>query len=76
MKTSKQKQAKEKQGYIEEPIPTICKNCNHYRSEHVPIPWNEAFTQEKDMRCGLGGFAVKKTARCNEYIQKNGGKNV
>ena len=27
---------------------------------------------EKNMRCGVGGFAVKKTATCNEFKRKDG----
>lgn len=69
---SKQSEAKEAQGYNPKPIPRICANCAHYRSEsakkYVGTAWESEF--ESNKRCGTGGFAVKKTATCNIFQPK------
>ena len=65
---SKQSEAKLNQGYNENPIPRTCANCRNYSSEL--IMHKHAFgeyTQEKNKRCGLGGFVVKKTATCDKW---------
>lgn len=70
MAKSKVQKAKEEQGYItkvsERPM---CKNCAH----KIPVmdtfkDWhgNEA-TYERGLKCGLGGFVVKKQAVCNMH---------
>lgn len=65
---SKQSDAKRNQGYNDMPIPRTCGNCAKYESELITL--KHAFgeyTQEKNKRCGLGGFAVKKTATCEKW---------
>lgn len=62
---SKQSEAKERQGYVERPVPQTCANCRNYGSDFVTR--KHAFgewTDEKNRRCTLGGFAVKKQATC------------
>ena len=67
---SKKSDAKRKQGYNDMPIPRTCGNCEKYQSELVVHKYDFGeYTQEKNMRCGLGGFAVKNTATCNEWSQ-------
>lgn len=68
---SKQSEAKINQGYNEKPIPRTCGNCAKYESELVDLapPYNQYFA-EKNKRCGLGGFAVKKTATCMKWEEK------
>ena len=34
---------------------------------HYPV---EIFGEEKNIRCGIGGFAVKKTATCAKHTPK------
>ena len=65
---SKQSEAKLNQGYNENPIPRTCGNCAKYESEFVDLsPPYQQYMQEKNKRCGLGGFAVKKTATCDKF---------
>lgn len=66
---SKQSDAKEEQGYTL--AQSNCGNCAHYRSEvetHPPhFSWAKPYTVESNRRCGIGGFAVKKTASCKRW---------
>ena len=64
---SKQSEAKINQGYNDKPIPRTCGNCARYESEFVVDNYFGEYTQEKNKRCGLGGFAVKKTATCLKW---------
>jgi len=68
---SKQSEAKLNQGYNENHIPKTCPNCARYESEFVvhKHAFGE-YTQEKSKRCGIGGFAVKKTATCLMWAWK------
>lgn len=67
-KLSKQREAKKEQNYSREL--NTCSNCKHYQSEYVEKRY-EAFSgtqtwvEEKNKRCGIGGFAVNKMATCN-----------
>lgn len=68
---SKQSEAKANQGYVAKPVPKTCMNCQHYRSDLIDRPPTRngvIYTDEKNLRCGIGGFAVKKMATCNEFI--------
>lgn len=81
---SKQSKAKESQGYRPKPSPRTCANCAAFRSDRLLPYWmaernrevgTKHFTLEqhgveKNMRCGIGGFAVKKTATCNHFTAK------
>jgi hypothetical protein len=72
---SKQTAAKEKQGYVPKAIPMTCANCAHFEFEtvqtHPGTSWQpEGFFSDKNLRCGLGRFAVKKMGTCNEYSGK------
>jgi hypothetical protein len=62
---SKQSEAKAKQGYTTDMM--ICGNCVHFKSVQEPMQGYPQFTVERNKRCGIGGFAVKKTATCNEF---------
>lgn len=63
---SKQSEAKEAQNYIAKPKPPMCSNCVHYKSEMVENEYH--YIQEKNMRCGRGGFAIKKTSNCAIHV--------
>ena len=68
---SKQSEVKQRQGYQDKPEKRQCSVCQHYRSTKIEHPASTMFliawTEEKDIHCGLGGFKVKKTAICNQY---------
>lgn len=69
---SKQSEAKEAQGYVAKPVPKTCANCQHFKSDNVlsyvgHFDGKEYF-KESNLRCGLGGFAVKKMATCSEFV--------
>lgn len=66
---SRQSDAKDEQGYIEKPIPKVCANCRNYRSvveTHKGIFGGE-WKSEKNRRCAIGGFCVKKMATCDFF---------
>ena len=78
---SKQSDAKAAQNYNPKPTPKTCANCVNYQFERVLPEWMvrddlattheenkwkvEINGVEKNHRCGIGGFAVKKTATCD-----------
>ena len=70
---SKQSAAKLSQGYDPKPVAPVCMNCKEYRSERIKLEQAQWYTlskeyyEEKNRRCQLGGFAVKKTATCYKY---------
>ncbi len=59
---SKQSDAKKAQEYDERPYLKVCGNCINYRSEQKNKPGE--YSEEKNMRCAIGGFAVKKSRTC------------
>ena len=66
---SKQSEAKEKQGYNPKPTPATCATCVSFTSEQIgERGWgNQMYYKTKNMRCGIGHFAVKKTATCYSH---------
>ncbi len=66
---SKQSEAKERQGYIQKPVPRTCANCKHYSSDMSSyLGWDkQEYFREENIRCSIGGFAIKKMATCNEF---------
>ena len=62
---SKQSILKTNQGYELKPVFAICSNCKHFKSDKIINEWN--YEDEKNIRCELGGFAVKKTATCKMH---------
>jgi hypothetical protein len=65
---SKQSESKILMGYS--PHPRNCANCTHYSSILVPNSGYSAFLKEKEKKCSIGGFAVKKTATCDQWYIK------
>ncbi len=75
---SKQSEAKAAQGYTT--AVSNCGNCAHMAKDLV-LPAGmlkdnerglthytiEQHGVEKNLRCGIGGFAIKKTATCKEH---------
>ena len=72
---SKQSQAKQDQHYRMKA--DACLNCAHFCSDQIEKTydaWNgkRAWIVEKNLRCGIGGFAVKKSATCDRHALKKG----
>jgi hypothetical protein len=79
---SKQSEAKAAQGYDPKPEPSTCGNCGHFQCDmtlptwmarenevlSVSNKWGPEHKRETNLRCGLGGFAVKKSATCKKFI--------
>jgi hypothetical protein len=67
---SKQSEAKESQGYTR--TLKMCSNCAWYESDLTPVEnWaGQVYHDEKNIRCGLGGFKVHKTATCSRHKEK------
>lgn len=63
---SKQSDAKTRQGYIPKAVPVVCGNCKHFSSLIKP-EGNYGYMGESELRCDLGGFAVKKMGTCKEH---------
>lgn len=71
---SKQSEAKKAQKYNPKPQQPECQNCFYYNSEikeRVSAYGGNTYKDEKKLRCGLGGFAIKKKGTCNKHIFKN-----
>ena len=68
---SKQSEAKEAQGYTKKPA--SCGNCVNFKSELVKFPplpgWSMGYTEEKNRRCGIGGFAVGRNGHCSLWTR-------
>lgn len=67
---SKQSEAKSRQGYV--PKAPTCSTCIHFTSDVVKklSGWGVEWTEEANLRCAIGGFAVKKMATCYKWSQK------
>lgn len=70
---SKQSENKENQGF-QKKCP-CCGNCVNFMSETVKEPGyypGQIFVREKNLRCGIGGFAVGKSNWCklHEFNKK------
>ena len=68
---SKQSEAKKKQDYVPSYEPNYCMHCKNFRSDIVQmkndwVTWSE----EKNVRCGIGGFAIKKKGTCMEFSRR------
>ncbi len=71
---SKQSESKLSQGYEPKPVPKTCANCQHFKSDnalsYVGAFDGKEYFKESNLRCGIGGFAVKKMATCNQFMEK------
>jgi hypothetical protein len=65
---SKQSEAKEKQGYTRI---KNCGNCSHFTCDVEKSGWNSQYMTEKNLRCGVGGFKVHKTAVCDIHVLRD-----
>ena len=62
---SKQSEAKENQKYEASPKFPMCSNCKHFRSDKVENAYK--YIEEKNIRCGIGEFAIKKQGTCKMH---------
>lgn len=76
---SKQSDAKSTQWYDPRPTPSTCANCAHFASERVQSEYDKRMNVrfpslylglEKNLRCTIGGFAVKKMVTCAKFSAK------
>lgn len=62
---SKISEAKEAQGYEPKPVFPMCSNCINLKSDIEEIKtYGQVYKKETNIRCGIGGFAVKKQGTC------------
>lgn len=70
-KQSLQALAKIEQGFRKKP--DCCGNCQHFQKEEVAKTYTDwkgdrqEWTEDKNMRCIRGSFAVGKSNVCNEH---------
>lgn len=65
---NKKAQAKESQFYRAKPKFPMCSNCKHFEMDVIEKnSYGTIYNVESNLRCGLGGFAVKKQATCGEH---------
>lgn len=67
---SKQSEAKKRQNYNPKPEYNICSNCIQFESDMVEIKdtfGSRPYYDEKNKKCTLGDFVVKKTATCSAH---------
>lgn len=69
---SKQQQAKDQQRYEEKPVLKTCSNCENFKFDIKERPdyYGGTYTEETNIRCGIGNFKAKKTATCREHKVK------
>lgn len=70
----KQSEAKRNQEYVDKFDPPACGNCLHFLCDRDCPDWmkdsgheyylTESNKIEKNLRCGIGGFAAKKQGHC------------
>lgn len=65
---SKKANLKTEQGYEPKPIFAMCSNCKNFKSDHETTTYG--YVAEKNIRCGIGGFAIKKQGTCKFHELK------
>jgi len=70
---SRQAVAKALQRYEDKPVHPMCSNCVFFSSTTLErTEFGSTWTQEKNLRCVKGGFAVKKMGTCQDHRFKVG----
>ncbi|HEX2600076.1 MAG TPA: hypothetical protein VHL05_14955 [Terriglobales bacterium] len=66
---SKQSEARVAQKYVPKCVPSVCSNCLHFTKEVTTHKnfYRETYTVDRNLRCGIGGFAVKKMGTCIQW---------
>ena len=67
---SKQSDAKKAQNYIQKLDPKVCANCCNLQLDKIPANYNPRVIVEKNLRCGIGMFAVKKMGTCDFFSKR------
>ena len=62
---SKQSEAKKSQGYVPKATPQVCMNCTRLAVEKVDN--GHGYIEDKNMRCIIGEFSVKKMGACDLF---------
>ena len=62
---SKQSEAKKSQGYVPKATPQVCMNCARFAMDKTDN--GHGYIEDKNMRCIIGKFAVKKMGTCNYF---------
>lgn len=62
---SKQSDAKLEQKYQLKPKFPMCSNCKFFKSDKKEGTFG--YIKESNIRCGLGGFAIKKQGTCEKH---------
>ena len=63
--------AKAEQGYTPKAVPRTCVNCTNFAFETVSKKaYGSTWTEDTNLRCKVGGFAVKKMGSCNLFEMK------
>jgi len=65
---SKKANKKTEQGYEPKPIFAMCSNCIYFKSDFEKKEYG--YMAEKNIRCGVGHFAVKKQGTCKLHELK------
>jgi len=73
--SKKSQEAIERQQYTPKFIAGVCGNCAYMKVDlelpawmkKQPGVWGDEFRQEKNHRCAIGGFSVKKLGSCAEH---------
>jgi hypothetical protein len=63
---SRQSEAKESQNYTRE-----IKNCSNCRHFSCDTEKQSRYVVQRNLRCGIGGFKIHKTALCDFYILRD-----
>lgn len=64
----KESDAKKRQNYREKPLGIRCMICKHVKSDEEKN--NCGYIEEKNIRCGIGGFKVTPHAVCYMFEHK------
>ena len=68
---SKQSKAKQTQGYMPKAEPRTCVTCMHFQMDTIEREsYGQTWKEDKNLRCAIGGFAVKKMGTCNLWTTK------
>lgn len=66
---SKQSTAKINQNYQPSCV-TMCMHCASFTSDKKPIRPGSIYFDERNLRCAIGGFKVKKMGTCKLWYPK------
>lgn len=76
---SKQSEAKALQGWRK--TPDTCNRCSHFKSDIIKKNYEafggmQTWTEEKNLRCTLGGFKTGKTNTCDRFESRKSGEQT